>query len=354
MSDLSSTPITPLKPAPEQASESTFASTKSTPLHSVNRQHIKAHFSQAAPSYEEAAVLQKTVAERVDERLDLTAIRVKTVLDVGAGTGLLTEKILARYPTADCFAVDLSESMLQQAHARLQRPRFPALGSVINRLLNQWSFSRSLATKTAATRINADVNQLPFADKSVDLIVSNLMLQWCDDLDAVFTEFRRVLRPEGLLMFTTFGPDTLKELRQAWQAADSEFQHVNHFIDMHDIGDALIRAGFAQPVMDVELFTLTYDQPMGVLKDLKAIGATNASQHRNPGLMGKTKFQAMLAAYEGLRKQGKIPASYEVVHGHAWAGQEVIKGPNRNKSGHVEISLEQFAQQTKHPFKQPK
>ena len=321
--------------------------TSSPLLNSVNRQHIKSHFSHAAPSYEEAAILQKTVAERVDERLELTTIEVHTVLDLGAGTGLLTEKVIARYPQATCFAVDLSESMLLQSQARLQTPRFPALGSAINTFLQNCSLTKAFANKIAATRINADVYQLPFAENSVDLIVSNLMLQWCDDLDAVFAELRRVLRPEGLLMFTTFGPDTLKELRQAWQSADTDYEHVNHFIDMHDIGDALIRAGFGQPVMDMELFTLTYDKPMGVLKDLKAIGATNASQNRNQGLMGKTKFHAMLKAYEGLRKDGKIPATYEVVHGHAWAAQEVIKGPNRNKSGHIEISLEQFARQTK-------
>ena len=321
--------------------------TTSSPLNSVNRQHIKTHFSHAAPSYEEAAILQKTVAERVDERLELTTIEVQTVLDVGSGTGLLTEKVIARYPSAQCFALDLSESMLLQSLPRLQKPRFPVLGSAINGFLKNCTFTKGFATKSAATRINADVYQLPLADNSVDLIVSNLMLQWCDDLDAVFAEFRRVLRPEGLLMFTTFGPDTLKELRKAWQAADADYEHVNHFIDMHDIGDALIRAGFGQPVMDMELFTLTYDKPMGVLKDLKAIGATNANQNRSQGLMGKTKFHAMLEAYDGLRKDGKIPATYEVVHGHAWAAQEVMKGPNRNKSGHIEISLEQFAKQTK-------
>ncbi|WP_019557270.1 malonyl-ACP O-methyltransferase BioC [Thiomicrorhabdus arctica] len=321
--------------------------TSSLHLNRVNRQHIKAHFSHAAPSYEAAAILQKTVAERVDERLDLTTIEVQTVLDIGSGTGLLTEKIIARYPVAQCFAVDLSESMLLQSQPRLQTPRFPVLGSFINRFLSACSLTKGVANKTAATRINADVYQLPFADHSVDLIVSNLMLQWCDDLDAVFAELRRVLRPEGLLMFTTFGPDTLKELRQAWRATDANYEHVNHFIDMHDIGDALIRAGFGQPVMDMELFTLTYDKPMGVLKDLKAIGATNANQNRSQGLMGKTKFYAMLEAYDALRKDGKIPATYEVVHGHAWAAQEVMKGPNRNKSGHIEISLEQFAKQTK-------
>ncbi|VAW48696.1 Malonyl-[acyl-carrier protein] O-methyltransferase [hydrothermal vent metagenome] len=311
-------------------------------LAKMNRQHIKQHFSQAAPSYDDAAVLQKTVAERLDERLDLTTITPQTILDIGAGTGLLTEKLIARYPDAHIVAIDLSFSMLQQAQPRLKTARFPQLGNTLNKAIGS-----TLSQKTAATAINADAYQLPFANQSVDLITSNLMVQWCDDLDRVFQEFRRVLRPEGLLMFTTFGPDTLKELRQAWQVADPKQEHVNQFIDMHDIGDALIRAGFGQPVMDMELFTLTYDQPIGVLKDLKAIGATHANQNRTKGLMGKNCFQTMLNAYETHRKETKIPATYEVVHGHAWAVPEQFKGSNRNKAGQFEMSLETFSKQTK-------
>ncbi|HHT00667.1 MAG TPA: malonyl-[acyl-carrier protein] O-methyltransferase BioC, partial [Thiomicrospira sp.] len=299
----------------------------------VNRAHIKQHFSSAAPSYDDAAILQKTVAERVDERLELTTIEPQVVLDIGAGTGLLTEKVIQRYPQAQLFAIDLSLEMLKQAKTRLNKPKF------------NW-LPQSVWQTQAATALNADAYSLPVKDASVDLIVSNLMLQWCDDLDSVFEEFRRVLRPEGLIMFTTFGPDTLKELKQAWSIADGQDAHVNQFVDMHDIGDALIRNGFGQPVMDVEHFTLTYDKPMGVLKDLKAIGATNASLNRSKGLMGKQRFHNMLEAYETLRSEGKIPATYEVVHGHAWAAQEVIKGPNRDRTGLVEISLDEFSKQT--------
>lgn len=301
----------------------------------VNRQHIRQHFSHAAPSYDDAAILQKTVAERVDERLELTTLNPLVVVDVGAGTGLLTQKVIQRYPQAQHIAIDLSEGMLAQARQRLKAPKF------------KW-LPQHLWSKDAAQLINADAYALPLADQSVDLLVSNLMLQWCDDLDRVFIEFRRVMRPQGLLMFTTFGPDTLKELKQAWAEADPQGQHVNQFVDMHDIGDALIRNGFGQPVMDVEHFTLTYDKPIGVLKDLKAIGATNSSLNRDQGLMGKGKFQRMLEAYESLRQNDqKIPATYEVVHGHAWAAQEITKGPNRDRSGLVEISLDEFARQTR-------
>lgn len=318
-------------------------------MQNFSRQHIKQHFNHAAPSYDEAAILQKTVAERIDERLELTMVKPQTILDLGAGTGLLTEKVIQRYPQAQLFAVDLSASMLNIASAKLTAPRWPALPTKVNQFLGQCKLTKKWATKQAALAVNADVYQLPFADNSVDLIVSNLMLQWCDDLDAVFAEFRRVLRPEGLIMFSTFGPDTLKELKQAWQTADANYEHVNNFIDMHDIGDALIRSGFGQPVMDMELFTLTYDKPIGVLKDLKAIGATNANKQRNNGLMGKQRFALMLNAYEEFRNQHdhKIPATYEVVHGHAWAAQEIVKGPNRDKSGHIEISLDEFSKQLK-------
>lgn len=318
-------------------------------MQNFSRQHIQAHFNHAAPSYDDAAILQKTVAERVDERLDLTTIEAKNILDIGAGTGLLTEKIIQRYPQAQIFALDLSESMLKAAKPRLTTNRFAKLGSTVNRFLNSCRMTKTLNQKRAATLINADTYQLPFADGSIDLIVSNLMLQWCDDLDTVFAEFRRVLRPEGLIMFTSFGPDTLKELKQSWQAIDGENEHVNNFIDMHDIGDALGRAGFGQPVMDMEIFTLTYDKPIGVLQDLKAIGATNANQQRQTGLMGKQRFAAMLNAYETFRNPAdqKIPATYEVIHGHAWASQEVIKGPNRDKSGHIEITLDEFSAQLK-------
>jgi malonyl-CoA O-methyltransferase len=318
-------------------------------MQSFSRQHIQQHFNHAAPSYDDAAILQKTVAERIDERLELTTIEPKIILDLGAGTGLLTEKVIQRYPDAQLFAVDLSESMLKMASERLYTSRWPNLPTKLNGFLQQCTLTKKMAKRKTATAINADVYQLPFADNSVDLIVSNLMLQWCDDLDSVFAEFRRVLRTEGLIMFTTFGPDTLKELRQAWQSADANYEHVNTFIDMHDIGDALIRNGFGQPVMDMEIFTLTYDKPIGVLKDLKAIGATNANKQRNNGLMGKQLFASMLNAYEAIRNpvDNKIPATYEVVHGHAWAAQEIIKGPNRDKSGHIEISLDEFSAQLK-------
>ena len=163
----------------------------------------------------------------------------------------------------------------------------------------------------------ADAARVPLASRSVDLVFSNLMLQWCNDPDTVFGEFRRVAAPGGLLTFTTFGPDTLKELRSAWSAADG-YSHVNRFIDMHDLGDALVRAGFAEPVMDVEQFTLTYDDLRGLMNDLKAMGAHNVTHGRSRGLTGRRRLAAAVAAYEAFRVDGRLPATWEVVYGHAW------------------------------------
>jgi malonyl-CoA O-methyltransferase len=181
---------------------------------------------------------------------------------------------------------------------------------------------------------------LPFADGGVDFILSNLMLQWCDP-DAVFREFRRVLAPRGLLCFSTLGPDTLRELRSAWRQVDSH-THVHQFIDMHDLGDALVRAGFAAPVLDVERYTLNYLDVRRVASDLKATGARNATQGRARGLTGRRQFAALQAAYENFRHDGRLPATYEVVFGHAWAPEAATR---RDGSESSSVSLDEFKQQ---------
>jgi malonyl-CoA O-methyltransferase len=180
------------------------------------------------------------------------------------------------------------------------------------------------------------------ADGCVDLIFSNLMLQWCHP-DAVFSEFRRILSPRGLLCFTTLGPDTLRELRSAWAVVDSA-AHVNLFTDMHDIGDALIRAGFHSPVLDVEHFTLSYTDVHRLAEDLKAVGACNASPSRRKGLSSPRKFAAMQGAYEQFRQEGRLPATYEVVFAHAWAPAAASR---RTTGDGSEVSLEEIKRQLK-------
>ena len=158
---------------------------------------------------------------------------------------------------------------------------------------------------------------LPVAGSAVDLVFSSLMLQWCNDLDAAFAEAARVLRPGGLFIFATLGPDTLRELRASWAGADNKV-HVNAFMDMHDVGDSLIRAGLADPVLDVERLTLTYDDGYRLMRELKYLGAHNVNVGRRKTLTGKRRMLDMLAAYEQFRQEGRLPATYEVVYGHAW------------------------------------
>jgi malonyl-CoA O-methyltransferase len=272
--------------------------TKQQQLSQLEKQRIRRSFDAAAQRYDDVAVLQREVGNRIIERLDLIKLQPKTILDVGAGTGVFSESLDKRYKQARVISLDLAPRMLQQARQR-----------------KSW-LARRLSTQAL---VCGDAEALPIADHSIDLIFSSLMLQWCSDLEHTFAEFRRVLRPGGLLMFATFGPDTLKELRNSWLAADEGSRvHVHDFIDMHDVGDALMRAGLADPVMDVEHFTLTYSDVYQLMRELKTLGAHNVATDRNHGLTGKTRLQRMAAAYEQFRQQGVLPATYEVVYGHAW------------------------------------
>jgi malonyl-CoA O-methyltransferase len=267
----------------------------------LDRHAVRDSFARAAATYDDAAVLQREVADRLLERLDYIKMRPLRILDLGCGTGYLTRLLSQRYPSAQIIGLDLALPMLRaaQRHTRVRLP---------------FGLGRRLSRCRYA---NADAEALPLSDTSFDLVVSNLTLQWCDP-DRVFRECRRVLRPAGLFLFTTFGPDTLKELRAAWRAVDGRV-HVHDFIDMHDLGDALVRARFADPVMDVEHLMLTYSRVAGLLRDLKAIGAHNAAAARRQTLTGKHEFAQFEQAYEGFRRpDGLLPASHEVIFGHAW------------------------------------
>jgi malonyl-CoA O-methyltransferase len=275
----------------------------------IDGREVRRSFGRAAHDYDAAAVLQAKVRKELLERLDLVRIEPAVVLDLGAGTGHGTIELKRRYRSSQVVALDLAEGMLREA-ARRQT------------LLRRFR------------RVCADAAALPLRDGSVDLAFSNLMLQWCDDPDRVFAECRRVLRPNGLLTFATFGPDTLVELRRAWSAADGR-THVNRFIDMHDLGDALVRGGFAEPVMDVERYTLTYADVRDLMRDLKAIGAHNANAGRPRGLTGKGALGRMVEAYEGYRHDGRLPATYEVVFGHAW----VPAGQPRERKTPAEVAV---------------
>lgn len=266
----------------------------------IDKGAARRSFEQAAPGYDEAAVLQRELADRLLERLDYIRLEPELVLDLGAGTGYAIPGLRRRFGTARILALDFAPAMLLQARDR-DRTRGSRLGR--------------------PDCVCADVEALPLADASVDLIFSNVTLQWCNDIQGTFGECLRVLRPGGLLLFTTFGPDTLWELRDAWATADGH-SHVSPFPDMHNVGDALVNARFADPVMDVEHLTVTYERARDLMRDLKALGAHNATSQRARGLTGRRRLLAVERAYETHRRDGRLPASYEVVYGHAWAPEQ--------------------------------
>ncbi|MEW8043028.1 MAG: malonyl-ACP O-methyltransferase BioC [gamma proteobacterium symbiont of Phacoides pectinatus] len=266
--------------------------------HPIDKGQARRAFSRAAGRYDEVAVLQREIGQRMLERLGLVRLRPGVILDVGAGTGVATHDLLRRYRKARVIALDFALPMLQRARRR---------GSLLRR----------------PGCLCADFDRIPLADHSVDLIYSNAAVQWSNDIDRTFREFQRVLRPGGLLMFTTFGPDTLKELRQSWSAVDGH-SHVSTFLDMHDLGDALVRARFAEPVMDVDRMRLTYGEVSDLMRDLKVLGAHNVTDDRCHGLTGKGRMRAMREHYETYRRDGRLPASYEVVYGHAWAVDDTL------------------------------
>ena len=263
--------------------------------------HVQRAFDRAAESYDAHAVLQREIANRLFERLDYIKLAPQRTLDLGSGTGYATRKLRERFPASALISLDIAPSMLRVAEQQL--PRKPILA----RLFGSSSTDHFLC---------ADAEALPLANASIDFILSNLAIQWCDP-EHVAKEAARVLTPTGLFMFTTFGPDTLKELRAAFRSVD-DAQHVNNFVDMHDIGDILVHAGFADPVMDQETITLTYQDLNAILRDLKGIGASTVLPGRARGLTGKSRFATLRTAYEQFRQDDRLPATFEVVYGHAW------------------------------------
>jgi malonyl-CoA O-methyltransferase len=261
------------------------------------KRDVRRAFERAASTYDAAAVLQREVCARLLEHLDPMRLVPRRVLDLGCGTGHAFDALSRRYPGAGLVGIDLAPAMLALARRR-----------------SPW-WQRILASPRPML-LCADAERVPLAAASVDLVFSNLALQWCDPVP-VFGEAARVLAPEGLLLFATFGPDTLKELRAAFAQADGG-AHVNQFVDMHDLGDALVHAGFADPVMEMESITMEYDTVLAVARDLKAIGAVNTLASRSRGLPGRGRWRRMTQAYEAFRRDGFLPATWEVIYGHAW------------------------------------
>jgi malonyl-CoA O-methyltransferase len=286
---------------------------------SIDSQSVARNFGSASTTYEAAASLQSQVRAELLSRLEVMSTPPAAAVDLGAGTGLGALAIKRRFRNAHVTAVDIAAPMLEQGrrYSRFWRP--------IHFMV-------------------ADARHLPFATASLDLVFTNLMLQWIDPLDAALQEIHRVLRPGGLLLASSFGPQTLQELRVAWQVADSS-PHVHDFVDMHDFGSALQRAGFAEPVLDVDRHLRHFADVDALLHELKALGARNASPQRRRGLTGRATLAHMRAAYETQRTRQGIPSTWQVVYAVAWvpaaqSGQGPAQG--RAENGEVRIGLERL------------
>ena len=280
---------------------------KEPPPYNIDSHRLRRDFEKAAQDYDSVAVLQNEICERLLARLELIKIHPQSVLDIGAGTGKATERLRKRYRGARIVALDIALAMLHKTRQRCGWPRRPAL-------------------------LCADAERLPLAEASFNLLFSNLTLQWCNDLEQTLQGFKHILAPGGLLLFTTLGPDTLKELRASWSEIDKH-THVNAFIDMHDIGDALLRTGFSDPVMDMEMMHLTYPDVMQLMRDLKLIGARNKTAGRALHLTGRGRIRRLVKAYDAFRTpDGLLPASYEIIYGHAWSMgiKTIAKSPRSN------------------------
>ena len=265
----------------------------------VDRLHVGRRFSRAAANYDQADFFVREVDRRMQERLDYVNIQPARIVDLGCSRGGSFAGLAARYPRAQLIGLDISLAMLQAGQV-------PRAG---------WQRWLGRGRQNEVQRLAADAVKLPLKSQSTAIVWSNLLLHWLDDPLPALAEAHRVLEVGGLIMFSTLGPDSLKELRSAF--ADG-YAHTQRFIDMHDFGDMLVGCGFADPVMDMEVLTLTYDSLDEMLGDLRAAGSGCAMKARRHGLTGRQSWARARAAYERLRRDGKLPATFEVVYGHAW------------------------------------
>lgn len=288
-------------------------------MNATDRRRLRRARDRAAPEYDRIAALPEEVGHRMLERLEMVRLPDGPILDAGCATGTITRLLAQRYPGVPLFALDVAPGMVRQARAAL-----PTMRRVL-----------SMLQGTAPRWMAGDIDSLPLASRRLALAWSNLVLHWLPDPAQAFAESLRTLVPGGLMMFSTLGPDTLKELRAAFENAGGR-AHVHRFPDMHDLGDQLVHAGFADPVMDMETITLTYPSADAMLRELRALGSINALPQRARGLAGKARWRRMVEALESCGRDGRIPATFEVVYGHAWKPEQ---GPTHTEDGRQVIRI---------------
>ncbi|MCP4830760.1 MAG: methyltransferase domain-containing protein [Gammaproteobacteria bacterium] len=265
-------------------------------MHELDQKLLRKACDQIAPAYNSNDFFCAETRARLLERLDLVSLTPNTILDLGAGTGLAVSPLQARFKDADIIKLDWSAAMLTALQSR----------------------TSNLHT------VCADAHQLPIADASIDIVISNMLLPGCANPEQIFHEVYRVLRKPGLFLFNTLGPDSFKELRKAWAQVD-KYPHVHTFADMHNIGDSLVQAGFQEPVMDVERLTVTYGKSERLMDDLRSIAATNLLQNRRRGLTPPVLWQNMLGKLEQTRDtNNQLPVTLEVITGQAWVGKAKV------------------------------
>jgi len=275
-------------------SASTLAMTVTDDNSTLRSADVRRRFDRAADQFDDADFVHRVTRDGLFARIRPMSVDAKIVVDLGSATGSAGRLLEKRFRGARVVAVDLSAGML----GKLRR-------------------KRSWFSKIAA--VQGDARALPLADASVDVVFANLLLPWIDEPMAAFTEIARVLRKDGLFTFATLGPDSLLGLRNAWRVADDSL-HVRCFPDMHDIGDALVRAGLRDPVLDVDRLSVSYPNSAALFRDITATGARNSLQLRARGLVGRRRFRAMTDALFAPEQAGGATLQFELVFGHCWGG----------------------------------
>ena len=270
----------------------------------LNKKSTMASFNRAAGTYDTHDFLQREVGSRVLQQLDMLVVKPQRIADLGAGTGRFSRLLGRRFKKSKIYLVDFAIRMLLKAR-----------------------HSKKIRLFSREKYICGDMEALPIADGQIDLAFTSLALQWSSQLELSVAEIRRILSPGGLFLFATLGPDTLHELRESFDSVSS-IPHVNEFLDMHEVGDILSAQGFCDPVLTTERIIVEYEDVIKLMRDLKGIGASNVSGGRQKALMGKERLAGMIKAYDSLRRDNMVPATYEVIIGHAWALDHAQKKGN--------------------------
>ncbi len=274
----------------------------------LDKKSTMASFNRAARTYDAHDFLQREVGSRVLQQLDMLVVNPENIADLGAGTGRFSRLLGRRFKKSKLYLVDFAIKMLFRAR--------------YNKKVKLFSRERYIC---------GDMEALPIADGQIDLAFTSLALQWSQQLELSVAEIRRILSPGGLFLFATLGPDTLRELRESFDLVSSD-PHVNEFLDMHEVGDILSAQGFSDPVLTTERIIVEYQDVMKLMRDLKGIGASNVSTGRQKTLMGKARLAGMIKRYNALRRNNKVPATYEVIIGHAWA---LDRGQKKGNTEHT-------------------